>query len=201
VRLAVIGPLWAELLVRFTFFTTRQAAQRRLSILEDKAMIHQLVPHPTDVHHAHRPSALWCARRIADQNVQHEVDAMLAFYAFWPRAYALAGIDTDQTYRADLDLTIAGRIYRVEIDRQTERPAQLKKTLAKYDACQNTVLFITLEDWRVREALTLTTNPRLYATTLSRVVSDPWSDHWRNHQGQEGHVADPVAVPVAEGRR
>ncbi len=64
VRLAMIGPLWANLLVRIKFFKHRQEAQRRLSILEDKAMIHPLVPHPTDVHHAHRASALWSARRL-----------------------------------------------------------------------------------------------------------------------------------------
>ena len=127
--------------------------------------------------------------------LRHEVDVMRVFYAYWPHAYAVTGAEVDQRWRADMELTIGavegGRMYMVEVDEGTEPHSQVRGRLAVYLDCPRTVLVVTTSPIRVREVIRLTDNPRIYVTTLSACVDDPWGNHWRNVRGESGCIARP----------
>lgn len=160
-------------------------------------MIHSHDLAYTDPEHIFRRSRVFSCRRISPQNVQHEVDLAQIFFAYWPYAFARAGSDVDPTYRADMELTVKN-FYRVEMDEMTEKVKQLEDTLRKYADGKDTVLFVTLADWRVREALSLTDNKKIFATTLKELINDPWGEVLTNCRGEKARVAMPVAHPGAQ---
>lgn len=75
------------------FFKTRQAAQRRLNILEEDGRLRYLgrvrIGTQKKVH-------VWSNRNIGRPFVRHETDLMRVFYAYWPYAYGLTGRDADE---------------------------------------------------------------------------------------------------------
>ena len=190
-RLALIGPVWKGLLhKRLRFFTSRQACDRRIEKLEEDGRLKHIGRARID----DGPKVnVWSNRNIGRPFVQHETDLLLIFYSYWPHAFGLAGKDADPAYLADMDLTIGGKLYRVEMNEETEPHWQIKKRLEGYKDCPNAVLFVTLSPERVPEILTLTDNPRVYVSTLEQVIRDPWGTHWKNRDGEPGNVAKPVA--------
>ena len=190
-RLALVGPVWKGLLHRrLKFFTSRQACDRRVEILEEDGRLKHVGRARVG---NGRKVNVWSNRNIGRPFVQHETDLMLVFYAYHPHAFGLTGRDVEEKYRADMDMTIGGRLYRVEMNEETEPFWQIKKRLEVYKDCPNAVLFVTLTPERVPEILVQTDNPKVYVSTLEQVVKEPWGHHWRNHLGATGHVERPVA--------
>lgn len=192
VRLAQVGPLWIEGLLQVRLFGTRQVARRRLRRLEEDGRLRFAGRASLD---GRKPVHLWCNRKIPQAMLRHELDVMRVFLAYWPHAYALTGEDVDPRHRADMELTIgqpgSGRTYAVEVDEGTEPLSQVRRRLSVYDGCPRTVLFVAPIQTRADEVLTLTANPRIYATTTGRCLSDPWGEPWRNCLGEPGRVETP----------
>jgi len=193
-RLAQIGPLWVAVLLQIRLFRTRQAAERRLKKLEAAGRLRHAGSASID---GGRKSHVWCNRRFWDRMLKHEVDVMRVFFAYWPHAYAVTGSDVDPRWRADMELTIGdpqtGRRYMAEIDEGTEPLSQVRRRMAGYADCTHAVLFVAPSPARAGDALRLTDNPRVYATTLDACLAEPWGHHWRNCRGEAGHVERPDA--------
>lgn len=193
-RLAGIGPIWIGILLELGLFRTRQAAERRLKKLEASGRLR--AAGSVSIRGGKR-TRVWCNRRFWDRMLKHEVDVMRVFFAYWPHAYAVTGSDVDPRWRADMELTLgdvrSGRRYMTEIDEDTESLGQVRRRLAEYADCSQTVLFVAPSPSRAIEVMRLTDNPRIYVTAIDRCLSDPWGHHWRNCRGEEGHVSKPVA--------
>ena len=195
IRLALIGPIWIDILVKLGFFTRRQTCQRRMQILEDDHRVRYAGRARTGV--GTKKAHMWSLRRIAYQLLQHEVDVMRVFFSFWPHAYALTGQDVDPKFRADMELTIGspetGRTFLVELDRDTERIEQIRGRLAHFDSCQKMILFIAPSQERIDEVKRLSGNLNIYYSTLDRVVADGWGNHWTNRIGEAARIEKPAS--------
>lgn len=190
----MIGPLWVDALIRLRLFPSRQTAERRLRLLEERGRLRYAGRLSMD---GHKRTHLWCNRLIGQRMLRHETDLMRAFFAFWPHAYALTGSDVDPRWRADMELTIgqpgSGRTYMVEIDEDTEPLSQVTRRLAGYVDCPRTVLLVAPTVARAGEILRLAANERIYVSWLERCLVDPWGVHWRNCRGEAGSIARPGA--------
>lgn len=196
VKLANIGPIWVSLLwLILKWSPSRQTAQRCIDKLETEGKIRCVGKARIG---GGKRVQVYTSRKFWHRQTQHETDAMRFFFAYWPHAYALSGKDVDPKWRADLDFIVQEKTYRVEIDEDTEPLWQVRKRLAVYDDCPNTVLFVAPTLSRAREASRLTANPKVYFSVLETCLTDPWGGHWFNCLGANGVVAEPVAVPVAE---
>lgn len=192
VRLAQIGPLWIDVLLRIGLFRTRQAAERRLRKLESAGRLRYAGRVSID---GHRRTHLWCNRKLWERMLRHETDVMRVFFAHWPHAFALTGADVEPRWRADMELTIGdigtGRRYMVEIDEGTEPLHQVRSRLAGYEDCPHAVLFVAPSPSRAAEVLRLTRNPRIYVSDIARCLAEPWAGHWMNCLGEGGRIVRP----------
>lgn len=122
-------------------------------------------------------------------NLPHEVgiSAVLVHFALEGWEW-LRGEDVDPRFRADADVKEYGHVFRLELDRDTERRKALERRLKVYEGTADFVLFVAPHERRLNQAKEIGSflGDQLLLTTFAKAAKDPFAkDVWQDVYGNK----------------
>jgi hypothetical protein len=177
-RIASKFAITATILVRLHVFPSLRRAQRRLKQLEEKRLLKFLgyVSIP-----GHGTEKAYARKRM--NTPQHNVELT---YLLLP--LLMDGVDTDdEQYHSDSVVWIAGKVFRYEVDRDTENLKETKRLMEKYDGVDRPVLWIAPDDTRKKELMRLSNNPQFLFATFADALT-PHEPVWESKDGKKGSL-------------
>jgi hypothetical protein len=127
--------------------------------------------------------------KCKDQMLSHESDLSQVLVHFELEEWEwLRGEDADPRFRADSDLRQYGRVFRLEVDENTERRRALERRLKSYEGSQDFVLFVGPHERRLREVKDAGSflGDQLLLTTIAKAAKDPFAKNaWEDIYGNK----------------
>jgi hypothetical protein len=173
----------------FRFFTSPQAAYRRIEKLRDQGLLRLVAT--LVVSDSGRPEHIFCnGWKPKYDQLRHELlltDVLLSY----PEADTLRGWAVNRRLRPDAEMTLDGYFYFVELDTGEQSYAQVRRRQARYSGIQDFVLYVTLSQKRleglVRHAHEAVKKIALF-TTLDQVLATPHGEIWVDCFGQKTSI-------------
>jgi hypothetical protein len=188
-------PVTAATLVALGWFPTRAKALRRLGRLVARGRI-RLVG--TVCRKAGRPEHVYCRWRPKADQLLHEVELTELCLRIDAAEVRRGPHATDAWVRPDAEVTIGGRPFYVELDRDTMGHAQLARRFRLYEDVPHHVLWVCPTVARrdaLRARAAALRHTALFAT-LSDALADPHAPVWMDHAGGRAALPrEPVGEP------